>query len=102
MPEMGKESNSSVCHENPFTTPSGVNPAPLTRTWRGTHTTLDVCAAERFSALFFVVKSIFHTVYGCSLGRSAEGDMLYIIPISQFEILLPTSLQRKTYFQERR
>lgn len=56
MPEPGKESNFSVCHESPFPTHARANLAPVTRTWKGTDTILEVCAGESFSAIFISVR----------------------------------------------
>lgn len=102
--KQGKNQIPQYVMRAPFPTPARANPAPLTKTWKGTDTILELCEAESSSAIFIlVIESILHPVYGCRLGRSAQGDMLCVIPISQLlEIFLPVGLQRKTYSQKRR
>jgi len=60
-------------YDSPFSTPARASPAPLTRTWEGTDTVLEVCIAESFPVFFLVLKSSFHPLYGCRLGRSGVG-----------------------------
>lgn len=76
VPETGKESNSSVCHESPFLTPAGANPAPLTRTWKGTDTILDVCAVESFPAFFFGCKVHFSSCLWLQVGEVSTGTYI--------------------------
>lgn len=91
VPETGKESNSSVCHESPFPTSARANPAPLTRTWKGTDTILEVCAAESFSAIFILVRVHSSSCLWLQIGEVSTGRYALCHPNQSVAWNLPPS-----------